>query len=129
MSNLGMYQIFTTIAKKVGGAAVLTGILMASGYVVLRSVEAGGKQVIKLVKEKVNKPTEINTIYSFVVSGVGDNNLKFGENDKFIVAATHGDVVLIEKQNDNNNPYFVSLAWLKKVSNYKIWSKKGVNYE
>ena len=129
MSNLGMYQIFTTIAKKVGGPAVLTGILMASGYVVLRSVEAGGKQVIKLVKEKVNKPTEINTIYSFVVSGVGDNNLKFGENDKFIVAATHGDVVLIEKQNDNNNPYFVSLAWLMKVSNYKIWSKKGVNYE
>lgn len=120
MSNLGMYQIFTTIAKKVGGPAVLTGILMASGYVVLRSVEAGGKQVIKLVKEKVNKPTEINTIYSFVVSGVGDNNLKFGENDKFIVTATHGDVVLIEKQNDNNNPYFVSLAWLMKVSNYKI---------
>ena len=122
MSNLGMYQIFTTIAKKVGGPAVLTGILMASGYVVLRSVEAGGKQVIKLVKEKVNKPTEIITIYSFVVSGVGDNNLKFGENDKFIVAATHGDVVLIEKQNDNNNPYFVSLAWLMKVSSYKIWS-------
>lgn len=120
MSNLGMYQILTTVSKKVGGPAALTGILMAAGYVVFRSVEAGGKEILKLVKEKTMKPTELNAIYSFVVTGVGDNNLQFEKNDTFIVAATHDDVVLIEKQNDNDNPYFVSLVWLKKVSNYMI---------
>lgn len=124
MSNLGLYQTFASVSKKVGGPKVLIGILMTAGYVVIRSVETGGKQVIKLVKEKANETTELSKIYSFAVSGVGDNSLKFEKNDTFIVAAAHDEVILIEKQNDNNNPYFVSLAWLNKVSNYKIWKRK-----
>lgn len=119
MSNLGMYQIFTTVAKKVGGPKVLTGIIMAAGYVVIRSVEAGGKQIIKIVKENTNKSDELKPMFSFLQSGVGENNIKFNKNDKFRIMSTHDDVALIEKENDNNNPYFVSLSWITKVSNYK----------
>lgn len=118
MSNLGLYQVFTSVSKKVGGPKVLIGLIATAGYVVLRSVEFSGKEVIKIVKNKKNKTKESKTKYTFIDSGVDDNGLKFNKNDSFSIAVIHDDVVLIEKYNDKNNPYFVSLEWLKKVSDY-----------
>ena len=34
MSNLGLYQVLTTVAKKVGGPGVLVGILIGFGAVI-----------------------------------------------------------------------------------------------
>lgn len=125
MSNLGLYQVFTTVSKKVGGPAVLIGLIGSAGYVVLRSVEFGGKKVIKLVKNKKSKTKESKTKYTFIDSGVDDNGLEFNKNDSFNIAVIHDDVVLIEKHNDKNSPYFVSLEWLKKVSDYLKILEKG----
>lgn len=125
MSNLGLYQVFTTVSKKVGGPAVLLGLVAAAGYVVLRTAEYSGKEVIKLVKDKNNKSKEPKVKYTFIDSGVEDSGLKFNKNDSFSIAAIHDDVALIEKTNDKNNPYFVSLEWLKKVSNYLEILERG----
>lgn len=121
MGNLGWYQLMTTVAKKVGGPKQLLALVAAGGYVIIRGVEAGGKKVIKLVK-KDNKEKSISKVlpaYKFIIDGKDDKGLIFSSGDVFYVAARHDDVILIEKEKDDNNPYFVSVDWLMKVSSFK----------
>ena len=47
MSNLGLYQMMTTVAKRVGGPLRFLGIVAAGGYVVLRPLETAGKWLVK----------------------------------------------------------------------------------
>ncbi|MGC4606490.1 hypothetical protein [Enterococcus faecium] len=121
MGNLGWYQLMTTVAKKVGGPKQLLALVAAGGYVIFRGVEAGGKKVIKLVKKdnKEKTTSKVLPAYNFTKDGEGDEGLKFSSGDVFYVAAKHDDVVLIEKENDDNNPYFVSGDWLMEVSSFK----------
>lgn len=117
MSNLGWYQLITKWSKAVGGPKVFLALVAASGYGIVRVAEAGGKKLIKLVKREKEPKTNLK-VYSFTVDGNNSNGLKFISGDEFCVAASDGDSILIEKKDDNNNPYFVSNAWLKGVSNY-----------
>ena len=55
MSNLGMYQAMTTIAKKVGGPVKFIGLVAASGYATGKLLETGVK--------KVRKKSLITTLY------------------------------------------------------------------
>ena len=135
MGNLGWYQLMTTVAKKVGGPKQLLALVAAGGYVIIRVVEAGGKKVIKLVKKviklvkkviklvkKDNKEkytSKVLPAYEFIIDGKDDKGLIFSSGDVFYVAARHDDVILIEKEKDDNNPYFVSVDWLMKVSSFK----------
>ncbi|WP_371967578.1 hypothetical protein [Limosilactobacillus fermentum] len=128
MGNLGWYQLMTTVAKKVGGPKQLLALVAAGGYVIIRVVEAGGKKVIKLVKKviklvkKDNKEkytSKVLPAYKFIIDGKDDKGLIFSSGDVFYVAARHDDVILIEKEKDDNNPYFVSVDWLMKVSSFK----------
>ena len=41
MSNLGLYQIMTKYAKKMGGPLQFLGAVAVGGYIVIRAVEAG----------------------------------------------------------------------------------------
>lgn len=128
MGNLGWYQLMTTVAKKVGGPKQLLALVAVGGYVIIRGVEAGGKKVIKLVKKviklvkKDNKEKSTSKVlpaYKFIIDGKDDKGLIFSSGDVFYVAARHDDVILIEKEKDDNNPYFVSVDWLMKVSSFK----------
>jgi len=121
MGNLGWYQLMTTVAKKVGGPKQLLALVAAGGYVIIRGVEAGGKKVIKLVKKdnKEKSTSKVLPAYKFIIDGKDDKGLIFSSGDVFYVAARHDDVILIEKEKDDNNPYFVSVDWLMKVSSYK----------
>lgn len=121
MGNLGWYQLMTTVAKKVGGPKQLLALVAAGGYVIIRGVEAGGKKVIKLVKKdnKEKSTPKVLPAYKFIIDGKDDKGLIFSSGDVFYVAARHDDVILIEKENDDNNPYFVSVDWLMKVSSFK----------
>ena len=121
MGNLGWYQLMTTVAKKVGGPKQLLALVAAGGYVIIRGVEAGGKNVIKLVKKdnKEKSPSKVLPAYKFIIDGKDDKGLVFSSGDVFYVAARHDDVILIEKEKDDNNPYFVSVDWLMKVSSFK----------
>ncbi|MEK1354816.1 hypothetical protein HCY79_04555 [Limosilactobacillus fermentum] len=121
MGNLGWYQLMTTVAKKVGGPKQLLALVAAGGYVIIRVVEAGGKKVIKLVKKdnKEKYTSKVLPAYKFIIDGKDDKGLIFSSGDVFYVAARHDDVILIEKEKDDNNPYFVSVDWLMKVSSFK----------
>lgn len=121
MGNLGWYQLMTTVAKKVGGPKQLLALVAAGGYVIIRCVEAGGKKVIKLVKKdnKEKSTSKVLPAYKFIIDGKDDKGLIFSSGDIFYVAARHDDVILIEKEKDDNNPYFVSVDWLMKVSSFK----------
>ena len=61
MGNLGWYQLITTWSKKVGGPKNLLLLVAAGGYTIVRSVEAGGKKVYRLVKDKRKSGTKVKS--------------------------------------------------------------------
>ena len=120
MSNLGAYQWFTTVAKKVGGPINLLLISAGAGATVYKSSELLIKKGVKVIKAKVDRKKSKEDIKQYVVKTAGTSNegLKFEVGEKFNVLAADGIAILIEKIGDENNPYFVSEEFLKKISNY-----------
>lgn len=120
MSNLGWYQVITTWSKKMGGPLQLLGAVAVGGYVVIRTFEAGGKTVFKKVKKSLNSKDKV-IIGSYVVNVAGKSNegVQFEVGDQFHVLEITGDIVLIEKIGDLNNPYFVSADLLRSISDFE----------
>lgn len=127
MSNLGPYQWFTTISKKVGGPYQLLGITAIGGYAVLRIVEAGGKRAYKLGKEynEKNRGKKIieTSEYTVIKAGKSNENINFSIDDKFRILEKDKDSILIDKLGDPNSPYFVSASFLEEISEYDGKSK------
>ena len=119
MSNLGGYQLLTTFAKKVGGPGKLVLAIAGGGYVIFRAVEAGGKTIYKKVKKvKADNKAKIKE-YIVLNDGTDEQGLKFKAGDKVRVLETADDAILIEKVGDKNNPYFVSIDFLKTITAYE----------
>ena len=116
MSNLGLYQMMTTVAKRVGGPLRFLGIVAAGGYVVLRPLETAGKWLVK--KLFVGKSTDDikGKVFSVTTEGADEQGLAFKVGDKFKVWEYDKDSILIEKIGDSNNPYFVSAQFLRSIS-------------
>ena len=123
MGNLGVYQWITTIAKKVGGPVSFLCLVGAAGYAVLRSVEAGGKFIYKIIKTENGKTTEtvIENVVEYTVEKDGESNegVKFSVGDVFCVLERDGDSVLIDKLGDTNSPYYVAAQFLSYISSYE----------
>ena len=123
MSNLGAYQWLTTAAKKVGGPKNLVLIIAGTGAVVYKGSEIVVKKTVKEIKKKIriHQLTEIadTKVYSVTAEGIRNEGLAFKIGDQFRVLETDKDAVLIEKIDDDNNPYFVSEELLTNISNYK----------
>lgn len=120
MSNLGAYQWITTVAKKVGGPVKLLILTALGGYVVVRTFEAGGKKVYRVVKESTKGKKTAFDAQEYVVTkeGVSNEGVVFNEGDVFIILEKDGDAVLINKFNDDNSPYFVSSDFLSEISDF-----------
>ena len=118
MSNLGLYQTMTTVAKKVGGPKNFLLLVAIGGYGAFRIGEAGIKKFVKAVIQYKNTKKTSSKLY--VVHSVGESNegLRFIAGDTFRVLESDGDAVLIEKIGDDNNPYFVSRELLVTISDY-----------
>lgn len=123
MSNLGGYQILTTIAKKVGGPGKLV-LLIATGGAIL--FEGGkyafkkGKKFVVKAKSKSNKIYKNSQIkYLIKKDGKSNEGLELKAGNYFSVLESDGDSVLIELIGNENNPYFVSKKLLKQISDYK----------
>lgn len=122
MSNLGWYQILTTLAKKVGGPKQLMGLLIGSGALLgVGAVSAGSalKKKITSEIEKKRNTEKAAVIYTVSVEGTSNEGLHFKVGDKFKVLDNDGDAGLVEILGDNNSPYFVSLKYLSSISDYK----------
>lgn len=96
MSNLGLYQVMTTAAKKVGGPLVLAAITAISGYAVIRTGEAGVKTIVKKGKKTIKEKHYTNTLFTVETEITDKQGLKFQKGDQFRVLETDGDVILIE---------------------------------
>ena len=107
MSNLGFYQVLTTISKKVGGPEKLVAGIAVGGYAVLRSGEAGLRWPCA-TKGQVFRAT---------LDGE-ESGLKIHVGDEYQVLECDGDAILIEVLDDPDNPYFVSSEFLEMISNF-----------
>lgn len=122
MSNLGWYQVITTLSKKVGGPLNLLGIVAGVGVI---GGVAGTKGVEALVgsqKKKAaekEKTAELLKTYTVSKEGLSNEGLQFHVGETFKVLERDGNAVLIEKLGDDNNPYFVAAELLNEISDYK----------
>ena len=118
MSNLGWYQWITNASKKVGGPlnllAIIGGSCLAVGCTVgsvitnkYRDIK-GKKELKTLGTYSVTKDAEIKKIKLVLKSG-----------DKIAILASDDDSVLIVKNGDKDNPYFVSTDFLLECLDYK----------
>lgn len=123
MSNLGWYQIMTTVAKKCGGPLKLFGLVAGGGILVgalgTKAVD-GVAGSVKNTAAKKKKAREQLKIYNVCEEGVSNEGLQFHVGDTFKVLERDGNAVLIEKIGDSNNPYFVASDFLNKISDYKL---------
>ena len=127
MSNLGGYQVFTTIAKKVGGPGRLVALIAGSGAVLGGLAVKGGEFAIKKGKKvfanykKKNDQLYQNTKVKYIIKQDGESNegLKLKAGDAFRVLESDHDVVLIELIDNEDNPYFVSKTLLEQISDYE----------
>jgi len=121
MSNLGLYQTMTSVAKKVGGPVNFFLLVGAGGYGVIRLGEAGVRKIIKTVKNHTGrKETASHKKYVVHSSGKSNEGLVFNTGDMYRVLEIDHDSVLIEKIGDKNNPYFVSTELLKSISDFDM---------
>ena len=128
MSNLGAYQWITSTSKKVGGPInllLLTGAAggvagSTAGIAIYKACEFGVKKCVKAIKShqvSKRKCLEVNNkIYSVTSPGTSNEGVEFPIGTKFKVLEIDGDSVLIEKLGDKNNPYFVSVEFLRTIS-------------
>ena len=118
MSNLGWYQWITTASKKVGGPLNLLAIIGGSCLTIGGTVGSVITNKYRDIKDKkelktlgtysVTKDTEIKKIKLLLKTG-----------DQIAILAADNDAILIAKNGDKDNPYFVSADFLMACSDYK----------
>lgn len=123
MSNLGTYQLMTTLAKKVGGPKKLLLIVAATGWIVLRSGEASAKAIVSKFRNTPHTSSDYQHFgETFAVTATTElvEGLILNEGSTFHVLERDQDSVLIAVSDDKNNPYFVSAEKISKISNYSL---------
>ena len=128
MSNLGWYQILTTMAKKVGGPKRLIGLLIGAGTLIGGGTVAGINKLKEIISSDINEKKqdeEATIVYTVSIEGKSNEELLFKVGDTFRVLAADGDAGLIERLGDENNPYVVSLKFLESISDYRIPAMRG----
>ena len=116
MSNLGWYQKMTTLAKKTGGPLGLAGVLTGTGFVVgalvgrAWAMSRANQGALKIQ----GKAFEVKS------PGTDEQGLAFNIGDTYTVLEMDGNAVLIEKDGDSDNPYFVSAEFLRDISDFPL---------
>lgn len=117
MSNLGYYQKMTELAKKAGGPINLLFITLGGGYFMGKCIEKAIKKGNKIIKtKKLNKFVENDAFYEVLSSRTDEKGFQLNKGDTYKIVSRIDDVIIIEKIGDKNNPYCVSLDFLRSVS-------------
>lgn len=119
MSNLGLYQLMTTAAKRVGGPIGLAASILAIGIGAGTGIGfmVGRKSAEREFKDQpAPEATELPVFTVTAEGSSGDLTIHVG--DQFRVLERDGDAVLIEVLGNSNNPYFVSAALLEAISDF-----------
>jgi len=122
MSNLGWYQTIVELSSKVGGPKNLLCITGLGGAVIGAGSYAGGEAAVKKIKTilaaKAKTNIQKHTNYVVTIPGESNEGIAFEIGDIIRVLAEDGDVVLIEKNGDENTPYFISKELLTYMTNH-----------
>ena len=117
MSNLGWYQVMTTLAKKVGGPKQLAVCVAASGYAIGKVGEIAIKAVASNIKSHIeSKHTE--GLYTVKEFGVTNEGISVYPGEQIKVLVIDEDSILIEIIGKADNPYFVSEEFLGEITDY-----------
>lgn len=118
-NNLGDYQTFTTIAKKVGGPTNLCIGIGAGGFALggLIATVICWRKIKKLQKEV--DASKDSTTYTVNTDCKFEDGSFLRAGSHFHVAARDGDTVLVDVLDDVNSPYYFSASLLSKISDYK----------
>lgn len=119
MSNLGLYQVLTKAAKKVGGVKNLVALIGAAGYVTGKFVEFGAKGIHKISASRKTELSQPKTTYFISEDSDFENGLLLHIGDEFSVIAEDGETTIIEVVGNSENPYAVSTQLLIANSGYK----------
>ena len=107
MSNLGWYQWITTASKKVGGPLNLLAIIGGSCLAVGGTVGSVITNKYRDIKDK----KELKTLGTYSVkkdAEIKKIKLVLKTGDQIAILAADDDSILIIKNGDKDNPYFVS---------------------
>lgn len=121
MSNLGWYQVMTTVAKKVGGPKQLFALVVTASFTIGGTVTAGVikiKDKLSTQLDKKKKAATAEKTYTVKAESKSKEGLLFKAGDTFRILETDGDAGLIEILGNENNPYFISLGFLQSISDY-----------
>lgn len=120
MSNLGGYQIITTLIKKVGGpknAFRLCGLVAAG---ILKGGVEIGKRMERKKTEKASSNDLSDRLYTVTAEIACGGGLTLKPGNTFRVVARNEDAVLIEVIGDDDNPYQVSPELLAENSDFDL---------
>ena len=118
MSNLGWYQWITTASKKVGGPLNLLAIFGGSCLAVGGTVGSVITNKYRDIKDK----KELKTLGTYSVkkdAEIKKTKLVLKTGDQIAILAADDDSILIVKNGDKDNPYFVSADFLMGCSDYR----------
>lgn len=121
MSNLGGYQLITTVIKKFGGPRKFLIITMGGSAAIggiMGGVIVEAKHKIINVLEDKRQNAEAAIVHHVTIEGVSNEGLRFNKGDQFKVLECANDAWIIERIGDANNPYCVSGSFIKSISDY-----------
>lgn len=121
MGNLGWYQLITMLSKKVHGPKNLLAIVFGGGVLVGGGAFYGINEYTKArkrIQADLDSSIRKAKVYSVNKAGISNEGLQFNKGDQFKVLDTTEEIALIEKIGDEHNPYFVSLSFIRDISDY-----------
>ena len=140
MSNLGAYQMVTTGIKAMGGpgpaVAKAAGVIMLGGVIIFRTglnigarlregktaeVKVADWARAKFAQSSADELSEVHTVSADVECGGG---LMLRAGDRFRVGKVIDDMVYIEVEGNDDNPFIVSAEQLTLHSDYPLLLKE-----
>lgn len=133
MSNLGGYQVVTTLLKRVGGprnamklAAAAGGLLLVAGGVAHAGIQKATPAVKKQAEQLFDKwrsrakaTDELaGSVHTVTAAAESDQDVSFNVGDTFRVLERDAEAVLIELIGNDHNPWVIPADLLAEISDF-----------
>lgn len=133
LSNLGGYQVITTLIKSVGGpenakklAVAAGGALFVAGGAAYAGIQKATpvvkKQAAQLFARRQNRTGGTDelagSVFTVTAAAESDQGVSFNIGDTFRVLERDADAVLIEVIGNDDNPWVISARLLAEISDF-----------
>lgn len=140
MSNLGGYQVITTLIKSVGGpenakklAVAAGGALFVAGGATYAGIQKATpvvkKQAVQLLAKwgsRAESTDELaGSVFTVTSAAESDQGVSFDIGDTFRVLERDTDAVLIELIGNEDNPWVIAADLLAEISDFPLTPRPG----